>query len=193
MTDRPQVQPYVHPVLANSVLKAGMTHASLTESRDPQKALVALEMLASGATYKEIVAQTGFSMDTIARLRSRHETSVEQRRKELAERSLEIVEGLHLLQKEKIRQLAEDPEELKKTNIRDLTLPFGIAFDKYMMALGENKVTVEHKSAAPSIADALKAIEEAREKNRRSSIEVNVTETKDGGDSSGPVSSPSQP
>jgi len=85
---------------------------------------------------------------------------------------LEIAEGLRLLQKEKMRMLAEDPEQLARTNIRDLTLPWGISLDKYMTVLGENKVTVEHKSAAPSLEDAMKAIEEARAKLKASSMEV---------------------
>ena len=59
-----------------------------------------------------------------------------------------------------------------RTNIRDLTLPWGIANDKFLSAMGENKVTVEHKAAAPSLEDAMKAIEEARAKLKASSLEV---------------------
>jgi hypothetical protein len=90
----------------------------------------------------------------------------------LAQDALEIAEGLRLLQKEKMRQLAEDPEQLARTNIRDLAIPWGIANDKFLAALGENKVVVEHKGAAPSLEDAMKAIEEARAKLKVSSVEV---------------------
>ena len=68
--------------------------------------------------------------------------------------------------------LAEDPEQLARTNIRDLAIPWGIANDKFMAAMGENKVTIEHKTAAPSLEDAMKAIEEARAKLKASSVEV---------------------
>jgi hypothetical protein len=75
--------------------------------------------------------------------------------------------------------LAEDPEQLAMTNIRDLTLPWGIANDKFLSAMGENKVVVEHKSGAPSLEDAMKAIEEARAKMKLASIETVVNEIKE--------------
>jgi hypothetical protein len=38
--------------------------------------------------------------------------------------------------------------------------------------VGENKVTIEHKSAAPSLEDAMRAIEEARAKLKSGSVEI---------------------
>jgi hypothetical protein len=75
--------------------------------------------------------------------------------------------------------LAEDPEQLARTNIRDLTLPWGIANDKFLSAMGENRVVVEHKTSAPSLEDAMKAIEQARANMKASSIEAVVTEIKE--------------
>ena len=104
----------------------------------------------------------------------------------LAEDALEIAEGLRLLQKEKMRMLAEDPEQLARTNIRDLSIPWGIANDKFLAAVGENKVVVEHKSAAPSLEDAMKAIQEAREKLKLGSVEILTKDiTNEPSDSSG--------
>jgi hypothetical protein len=97
---------------------------------------------------------------------------LEERRQVLAQDALEVAEGLRLLQKEKMRMLAEDPEQLARTNIRDLAIPWGISIDKYLAVMGENKVVVEHKGAAPSLEDAMKAIEEARAKLKASSVEV---------------------
>ena len=97
---------------------------------------------------------------------------LEERRKELAQDALDVAKGLVLLQKEKMRMLAEDSEQLARTNIRDLAIPWGIANDKFLAAMGENKVTVEHRSAAPSLEDAMKAIEEAKAKLKASSMEV---------------------
>jgi hypothetical protein len=71
-----------------------------------------------------------------------------------------------------MRMLAEDPEQLARTNIRDLAIPWGISIDKYLAVMGENKVTVEHKSAAPSLEDAMKAIQEAREKLKLGAVEI---------------------
>jgi hypothetical protein len=45
--------------------------------------------------------------------------------------------------------------------------------------MGENKVVVEHKSGAPSLEDAMKAIEEARAKMKLASIETVVNEIKE--------------
>ena len=101
--------------------------------------------------------------------------ALDDRRAMLADDALDIVEGLRLLQKEKMKMLAEDPDQLARTNIRDLTLPWGIANDKFLSAMGENKVVIEHKTGAPSLEDAMKAIEEARAKLKAASIETVVT------------------
>jgi hypothetical protein len=162
--------------LALSVAKEANRTGNFLERRDPELAAKVLERLCDGDSFNAIAKETGLKWETISRLKSRHSLAVDERRKELAEDALEIAEGLRLLQKEKMRMLAEDPEQLARTNIRDLTLPWGIAQDKYMAAIGENKVVVEHKSGAPSLEDAMKAIAEARAKLKASSVEVNVTE-----------------
>ena len=142
------------------------------ERTDPGKATRALEMLADGESFRTIQKELGLQWDTVARLKARHKTLLDERRAVLAEDALEIAEGLRLLQKEKMRMLAEDPEQLARTNIRDLSIPWGIANDKFLAAVGENKVVVEHKSAAPSLEDAMKAIQEAREKLKLSAVEI---------------------
>jgi hypothetical protein len=45
--------------------------------------------------------------------------------------------------------------------------------------MGENRVVVEHKTSAPSLEDAMKAIEQARANMKASSIEAVVTEIKE--------------
>lgn len=142
------------------------------ERTDPAKATRALEMLADGESFRTIQKELGLQWDTVARLKARHKTLLDERRAALAEDALEIAEGLRLLQKEKMRMLAEDPEQLARTNIRDLSIPWGIANDKFLAAVGENKVVVEHKSSAPSLEDAMRAIEEARAKLKASSVEI---------------------
>lgn len=164
---------YVVPLTVHAV--ASMQQAQSIERQKPKEAAMALEMLAFGATYQEIRQQTGLDIGVISRLRARHPATLEQRRQQLATDAMEITEGLRLLQKEKIRMLAEDPEALAKTNIRDLTLPWAIGQTKIFEALGENKVVVEHRSGAPSIADAVKAIEDAKKAMNKGAIEVDVT------------------
>ena len=143
-------------------------------------------MLADGESFRTIQKELGLQWDTVARLKARHKTLLDERRAVLAEDALEIAEGLRLLQKEKMRMLAEDPEQLARTNIRDLSIPWGIANDKFLAAVGENKVVVEHKSAAPSLEDAMKAIQEAREKLKLGSVEILTKDiTNEPSDSSG--------
>jgi hypothetical protein len=145
---------------------------NLLEKRDPALAAKVLEMLGEGCTFKEISRETSVNWETVSRLKARHSMVLEERRKQLAQDALDVAEGLRLLQKEKMRMLAEDPEQLARTNIRDLAIPWGIANDKFLTAMGENKVTIEHKTSAPSLEDAMKAIEEARNKLKASSMEV---------------------
>jgi hypothetical protein len=158
--------------LAKSVADCGNSQGNYLERRDPALAVKALDMLASGDSFHTVSKATGLKWETVSRLKARHKMVLDERRVMLAEDALEIAEGLRLLQKEKMRMLAEDPEQLARTNIRDLTLPWGIANDKFMSAMGENKVTIEHKAAAPSLEDAMKAIEEARAKLRSGSVEI---------------------
>ena len=93
-------------------------------------------------------------------------------RPELGEYEIDTV--ALLLQQEKMKMLAEDESALKRLNIRDLAMSYGIYADKFFMATDGNKVVVEHKTAAPSLEDAVKAIEEAKAKLKASSVDVLV-------------------
>lgn len=171
-----QTGPYVLPQVAASVAAARVEGSSrLTEVRHPEESVVALEMLALGASYREIKEKTGLSVNAVMALKARHPMALDARRKALAADALEIAEGIRLLQKEKIAQLANDPEALAKTNLRDLTLPWGISMDKFFGALGEAQTVVEHRTGGLSIEDAQKMIEAAKAKVKAASVEVNVT------------------
>jgi hypothetical protein len=90
----------------------------------------------------------------------------------LAADGFELAEGLRLLAKQKLEMLANNPDALAKVNIRDLVLSYGIAVDKGMQALGENKVVVEHKAGKPSLEDAMKAIADARAALQKEAISI---------------------
>ena len=158
--------------LAKSVAIVANRPGNFLERKDPEMAAKILEMLADGESFQAVSQETGATWETVSRLRARHKVVLEERRAMLAEDALEIAEGLRLLQKQKMKMLAEDPEQLARTNIKDLTIPWAVANDKFMAAMGENKVTIEHKSGAPSLEDAMKAIQEARDKLKASSVEV---------------------
>jgi hypothetical protein len=134
--------------------------------------MLCLEQLAEGNTWEEIAEATGFSFNQISKVKARHETAIEVRRKQLAADGFEMAEGLRLLAKQKLEMLANNPDALAKVNIRDLVLSYGIAVDKGMQALGENKVVVEHKAGKPSLEDAMKAIAEARAALQKEAVEI---------------------
>lgn len=136
------------------------------------KAALALELLSGGETWEKVSEATGYSFDQISRIRARHEMAIETRKKQLAADGFEMAEGLRLLIKQKMEQLAANPDALAKTNLRDLVLPYGIAVDKGMQAMGENKVVIEHRANKPSLEDAMKAIEEARSQLQKEAIPV---------------------
>lgn len=170
--------------VAKSVAVYAGVPGNYLERKDPELAAVVIDRLANGDSFFQISKDTGLKWETICRLKARHKMALDERRTMLADDALELVEGLRLLQKEKMRMLAEDPDQLAKTSIKDLAIPWGIANDKWFAAMGENKVIVEHRKGV-SLEDAMAAIAEARKKLRGGkdgddgSIEVNVTPAKE--------------
>ncbi len=176
MKDGKKERRVVRPALATSVAAvAREMNANAVEVRKPGVAVLALEMLGEGKTYEEIRKATGLTFANISSLRARHEVPLEERRKQLATDGFEMAEGLRLLAKQKMENLADNPEELAKTNLRDIVLPYAIAQDKAFAALGENRVIIEHRAKGPTLEDAMKEIEAARAKLRAASVEVVVT------------------
>ena len=159
----------ISPVLLSSLVDSD---CRTLEHREPKKAMLCLEQLAEGNTWEEIAEATGFSFNQISKVKARHETAIEVRRKQLAADGFEMAEGLRLLAKQKLEMLANNPDALAKVNIRDLVLSYGIAVDKGMQALGENKVVVEHKAGKPSLEDAMKAIAEARASLQKEAVDI---------------------
>ena len=159
----------ISPVLLASLVDSD---CRTLEHREPAKAMLCLEQLAEGNTWEEIAEATGFSFNQISKVKARHETAIEVRRKQLAADGFEMAEGLRLLAKQKLEMLANNPDALAKVNIRDLVLSYGIAVDKGMQALGENKVVVEHKAGKPSLEDAMKAIAEARASLQKEAVDI---------------------
>lgn len=159
----------ISPVLLASLVDSD---CRTLEAREPKKAMLCLEQLAEGNTWEEIAEATGFSFNQISKVKARHETAIEVRRKQLAADGFEMAEGLRLLAKQKLEMLANNPDALAKVNIRDLVLSYGIAVDKGMQALGENKVVVEHKAGKPSLEDAMKAIAEARAALQKEAVDI---------------------
>lgn len=152
---------YVLPVIPASVAANGVD-GTLTEAKRPKEAVLALERLCQGWTFNEIREETGLSFNAISSLKARNEVAMDVRRQQLAADGFEMAEKIRLLVGKKADMLANDDAALKRVNIRDLVLPYGIAMDKALQSLGEAKVVIEHRSGKPSLEDAVAAINAAK-------------------------------
>jgi hypothetical protein len=159
----------VSTILLNSIVESG---SRTLEAREPAKAMLCLELLADGSTWHKVADETGWSFTQIGAVKARHEVAIEVRKKQLAADGFEMAEGFRLLLKQKMAMLADNPDALSKVNVKDLALSYGIAVDKGMLALGENKMVIEHKAGKPSLEDAMKAIEDARAALQKEAIPV---------------------
>ena len=159
----------VSTILLNSIVESG---SRTLEAREPAKAMLCLELLADGSTWQQVADETGWSFTQIGAVKARHEVAIEVRKKQLAADGFEMAEGIRLLLKQKMAMLADNPDALAKVNVKDLALSYGIAVDKGMLALGENKMVIEHKAGKPSLEDAMKAIEDARAALQKEAIDV---------------------
>ena len=144
--------------VAKAIVAAGENGRSI-EARQPERAARLLELMAEGRSWKSIVRDEGVDWYTLVGLRARHKGLIEKRKEIVAQDAMELIEGARMLQQEKMKMLAEDEGALKRVNIRDLAMSYGIYADKFFMATDGNRVTIEHKGGSPSIEDARKAIE----------------------------------
>jgi thiazole synthase ThiGH ThiG subunit len=119
-------------------------------------------MLAGGHTYNDVADATGLSFSALSGLRARHEVALDVRRKQLATDGFEMAEGARFLVRKKMEMMADDDDQLKKANLKDLGIAAVMFQERALQALEGNKVIVEHRGNKPSLEDAMKAIEEAR-------------------------------
>ena len=151
----------ISPALASSIGEVG-GNRQLTEVRKPREAALALEMLAGGHMYNDVADATGLSFSALSGLRARHEVALDVRRKQLATDGFEMAEGARFLVRKKMEMMADDDDQLKKANLKDLGIAAVMFQERALQALEGNKVIVEHRGNKPSLEDAMKAIEEAR-------------------------------
>jgi hypothetical protein len=149
------------------------------ERRKPKEAALALEMMAQGDTYEEVEEVTGIGYTALVGLRTRHPETLDVRRSMLATDGFQVAEAMRQLVMKKAAMLADDDDQLKKVNIKDLQITGSIAQDKAFAALGENKVVIEHRKDKLSIEDARLMIEEARKAVRGEEIKVDAVEVED--------------
>lgn len=156
---------------------AGGGGGNTSELCRPRETVLALEMMAGGASRKEIQEKTGIGFECQIALKSRHAGPLAERRKQLATEGFELAEGMRVLLKEKMTHLADNPDELHKTSLKDMAISFGIFQDKGFAALGEtqSRILVEHRHGV-SIEEAQAAITAAKNKLAEAATEVVVQE-----------------
>ena len=150
----------VAPFIAVGVVEEA--RAGRVEAKKPRECVLALEMLAEGKGYEEVSEATGLGFSAIRALKGRHALGLEERKLQLATEGFEMAEGMRLLIAKKQAMLADDEDALKKTSLKDLAISYAIATDKGVQAMEGNRVVVEHRGSKPTLAQAMKAIEEAR-------------------------------
>ena len=131
------------------------------ERTKPQLAMKALWMLSQGAKISEVAKVTGLGHEAIRRLEWRHTDTLENKRKEFANRyAMAAAEYTDLLF-EKAEALMQSPDELAKISPDRLALVVGIMTDKSSQLAGMATSVIEHRRGA-SLDEAAKMIEEAR-------------------------------
>lgn len=149
--------------ISKSLVKASDNRRRI-ESRRPEVAARIVEKMSEGVSWKKIMRDESVDFYTLVALKSRHGLLIDKRRECVAQDALELVEGIRLLQLEKLKMLSEDEGALRRTNIRDLAMSYGIYAEKFLLASEGNRMTIEHKHSTPSLEDAVKAINEAKQK-----------------------------
>lgn len=156
------------PTLSSMAIQESVATAEVrsdaAERTDPAGSVLALEMLAQGKGATEVTTATGMTFSQISALRGRHQVALDVRRQMLSADGFELAEKHRLLLHKKLDDLNDDAEGLKKTPLKDLNTGYAIMQDKALQAVEGNKVTIEHKKAGVSLAEAKAAIEAARER-----------------------------
>ena len=125
------------------------------EVQKPEECVRAMEMLALGAPYREICAETGLRPSNISKLKVRHGGAVEARREAQAEELEDLADVYREALARKADDLLSDDEKLAKVNPKDLALTTAILTDKPMQLRGEATSVVEHRSGV-SLEDVMK-------------------------------------
>lgn len=153
-----------------------VTHPASIEQTKPALAAQLLADLCDGKkNMREISRETGVSYWTLIEFRDRHTETIDRRRQQLAEDAFELAEGLRQLAKLKVRMMLENPDEIKETNIRDFAQSYKAVMDSGLQSWGEEqKIVVDKKHDGIALADAVKAIEEAKKQIQKvSAVEAN--------------------
>ena len=157
-----QAPPDLPDKIAQSLATLAHSDPRHVESKHPQEAARALEMLSQGASLASIEQVTGLSITSISRMRRSHAEVLGEMRSRAAVDAAQTAEAYRLLMNAKAEALASNPEQLAKTNPQQLAVAYGVATDKWTALSGGPTAIVEHRRAEPTFADAQALIRQAQ-------------------------------
>lgn len=131
------------------------------ENRDPDRAIEALFLVASGRSEMEASEITKLDRSCIRGLRERHKDALTViKRTNATKAALSASKALDL----GLRKLAimdKDPDALAKTSLKDIGIFAAISIDKAAQLIGDPTAVIEHRSG-PSLDDYRNAIRAAK-------------------------------
>jgi len=159
--------------IAKAVSAAGSVAKRTVERCDPAKAVEVIEELGRGATVRQIAAKYELDRATIERMAKRHRSLIVEIREFISGHAfMDLQRGRGILNR-KFDMMEDDPEQIAKTNIRDLAQTVSMLGEGYVASIGENRSTVVVEMG-PSVADAMAAIIAAKERAKRKLCSIDV-------------------
>jgi len=163
--------------IARAVAQEASKGTVAVENKNPQMAVEILEALARGDTVRKISARYELDHATVQRMAKRHRETILDVKELIAGHAyMDLQRGRSILNK-KWDMMEDDPEQIAKTNVRDLVQSVSMLGEGYMSAVGENKVIVEHRSG-PTLEDFAKHLEAVKERasaKARGEEAINIT------------------
>ncbi len=137
----------------------------------PHMVVRILMMIESGSGRREISKECQVNSRAIARIRERYHETIQESRKEFSRKFANATTLAVEAFTERMHNILDDEDELKKVNPKDLAIAVGVFTDKGLLMDGE-ATSIHEVRKGNSMEDAAAMIEEAKNRIARKSITV---------------------
>lgn len=127
----------------------------------PKEYEKAVAMFIKGATYDEIRKETSLSFGLLSRIKTDNYEAIEAGKPKLSSAIKTASDMILQTAVKKVEQLNNDPKELSKAKLTELTTSYGILYDKSRLEDGQATNITETKQTA-TLEDAMDAIKAAQ-------------------------------
>jgi len=163
-----------------AVIKQGaQLRGSQRENVNPAKAAEMVADLVSLMSKSDFMDKWGLGGGDYYKFKNRYMPLITERKEWLARRNVQVAQVAQDLQLRKMEMLAEDEEELKKVNVRDLAMVSELATRGFTQLTEGNRMVIEHQKGT-TLEEAAAMVAAARERARAklvgASVEVVVEE-----------------